>query len=430
MTIEALYDIFLQYPSIKTDTRKLEKGDIFFALKGPNFNANLFALQALRNGAAYAVVDEDIDDDNNEQIIRTNDVLTTLQQLAKYHREQLNIPFIAITGSNGKTTTKELIHAVLSTHYTTYTTEGNLNNHIGIPLTLLRVKKDAQSAVIEMGANHQKEIAGYCEYAEPTHGIITNCGKAHLEGFGGEEGVRKGKGELFDYIRAHSGTVFAFDDYKYLHEMSQGIQNIHWYGTIAGGVTGTVLQSEPFLEVSVTKGADFISVKTQLVGDYNLPNILCTIAVGKHFNVPDEKIKSAIENYIPSNSRSQLIEKGTNKIILDAYNANPTSMRAAIENFTHIPSAKKVLILGGMMELGKDSIDEHENLISLIDSYKWNNVLLVGGDFKYVSNNHTWVSSADEAVKWLRQQNFQQTYFLIKGSRSIQLEKVLPGFEI
>ena len=425
MTIEALYDIFLQYPSIKTDTRKLEKGDIFFALKGPNFNANLFALQALKNGAAYAVVDEDIDDDNNEQIIRTNDVLTTLQQLAKYHREQFNVPFIAITGSNGKTTTKELIHAVLSTHYTTYTTEGNLNNHIGIPLTLLRVKKDAQSAVIEMGANHQKEIAGYCEYAEPTHGIITNCGKAHLEGFGGEEGVRKGKGELFDYIRAHSGTVFAFDDYKYLHEMSQGIQNIHWYGTIAGGVTGTVLQSEPFLEVSVTKGADFNSVKTQLVGDYNLPNILCTIAVGKHFNVPDEKIKSAIENYIPSNSRSQLIEKGTNKIILDAYNANPSSMQAAIENFARLHAERKILMLGGMMELGKESIEEHKKIIELINGYSWRDVILVGGGYNEFAHRYHYFSNAEDAGKWLQKQNFNDTYILVKGSRSMTMEKVL-----
>jgi UDP-N-acetylmuramoyl-tripeptide--D-alanyl-D-alanine ligase len=221
VTIESLYQIFLQHPSIQTDTRKLKQGDLFFALKGPNFNGNLFALKALEMGAAYSIVDEEIGD-ADERIIKTDDTLTTLQDLAKYHREQFNIPFIAITGSNGKTTTKELVSTVLASHFKTYTTEGNLNNHIGIPITLLQVQQDAEIAVIEMGANHQKEIEGYCVYTQPTHGIITNCGKAHLEGFGGIEGVRKGKGELFDYIRTHNGTVFAYDDYDYLHEMSKG----------------------------------------------------------------------------------------------------------------------------------------------------------------------------------------------------------------
>ncbi|MEP7318016.1 MAG: UDP-N-acetylmuramoyl-tripeptide--D-alanyl-D-alanine ligase [Panacibacter sp.] len=424
MSIKALYEIFLQHPSIQTDTRKLQKGDLFFALKGPNFNGNLFALQALENGAAFAITDEPINS-NDERIIATEDVLITLQQLAQYHREQFNIPFIAITGSNGKTTTKELVHAVLSQHYITYTTEGNLNNHIGIPITLLRIKKDAQMALIEMGANHQKEIEGYCVYTQPTHGIITNCGKAHLEGFGGEEGVRKGKGELFDYIREHNGTIFAFDDYSYLHKMAEGIADAVWYGTSAGTVTGNVLQSEPFLEVSITNSTSFTSIKTQLVGDYNLPNVLCAIAVGQHYGVPDEKIKTAIENYIPSNSRSQLVEKGTNKIILDAYNANPTSMKAAIENFAKLHAENKVLMLGGMMELGHESIEEHKNIAALIGEYQWKAVALVGGDFKNITHPFLYFNNSTEAKEWLQLQHFENSYILVKGSRSMQMEKVL-----
>ncbi|HNP21605.1 MAG TPA: UDP-N-acetylmuramoyl-tripeptide--D-alanyl-D-alanine ligase [Panacibacter sp.] len=424
MTIESLYQLFLKHPSIQTDTRKLKEGDIFFALKGPSFNGNLFAKKALENGAAYAVVDEHLED-ANERIIQTTDALTALQQLAKYHREQFSIPFIAITGSNGKTTTKELVHAALSSHYKTYTTQGNLNNHIGIPLTLLSVKKDAEMAVIEMGANHQKEIEGYCKYALPTHGIITNCGKAHLEGFGGVEGVRKGKGELFDFIKATGGAIFAFDDYDYLHSMSEGVTNISWYGTENGAITGHVIQSEPLLEVALTSGVSFANLQTQLVGEYNLPNILCAVAVGKHFNVPEEKIKESIEAYAPDNSRSQLIESGTNKIILDAYNANPTSMKAAIENFAKLHATGKVLMLGGMMELGQESIYEHKAIIALIEQYNWDAVVLVGGDFGKIAHEYVFMNNSTEAGEWLAAQHFENTYLLVKGSRSMQMEKVL-----
>ncbi len=424
MTIEELYKIFKHHPSVETDTRKLQTGDIFFALKGPNFNGNLFALQALNAGAAYAVVDEDIDS-SDKRLLKTDDALATLQQLAKHHREQFKIPFIAITGSNGKTTTKELVHAVLSSHFITYTTKGNLNNHIGIPITILNVKDDAQMAVIEMGANHQKEIEGYCVYTQPTHGIITNCGKAHLEGFGGMEGVRKGKGELFDFLKSRSGAAFAYDDYDYLHKMSKGIDEIFWYGTHRGNVTGHAEQNGHFLKIAMTKGVNFSSLQTQLIGDYNLPNVLCAVAAGKYFNVPDEKIKSAIENYIPSNSRSQLMEKGSNKIILDAYNANPTSMKAAIENFAKINAAQKVLLLGGMMELGEESLQEHENIVALIEKYNWKNVVLVGGDFKNLQHPYHYFNSSPEAKEWLQQQHFENTYLLVKGSRSMQMEKVL-----
>lgn len=425
MTIEQLYELYRQYPSVQTDTRKLKTGDIFFALKGPNFNGNRFATAALEAGSAYAIVDE-APATPNDRIVVVDDVLTTLQQLAKYHRQQFDIPFIAITGSNGKTTTKELVHAVLSAGYKTYTTQGNLNNHIGIPLTLLSVKNDAEMAVIEMGANHLREIAGYCEYTLPTHGIITNCGKAHLEGFGSIEGVRKGKGELYDYLRAHSGTAFVMWDYDYLQTMSAGIPSVVKYGTTNDvDIQGTVQQSEPFLTVSIAKGAALPVMQTQLVGSYNLPNVLVAVTAGKFFKVPDEKIKTAIEQYTPSNSRSQLIEKNGNKFILDAYNANPTSMKLAIENFAGIQAANKVLMLGGMAELGQESLQEHEAIIELIKQHPWKAVVLVGGDFLKLDHPFIKKANSAEAAEWFKAQSFNDTYFLIKGSRSMAMEKVL-----
>jgi UDP-N-acetylmuramoyl-tripeptide--D-alanyl-D-alanine ligase len=425
MTIEQLYHIYEQYPSVQTDTRALKAGDIFFALKGPHFNGNQFAEQALAAGAAYAVVDE-APVAAHEKIIVVKDALDTLQQLAKFHRQQFDIPFIAITGSNGKTTTKELVYAVLSAAYKTYTTQGNLNNHIGVPLTLLRIKKDAQMAVIEMGANHQQEIASYCEYTLPTHGIINNVGKAHLEGFGGVEGVRKGKGELYDFLRAHQGTAFVMWDYDYLQTMSKGIPTIIKYGTEMGDVTGHIRESEPFLSVAITSGTPF-TIQTQLVGSYNLPNVLVAVTVGKHFKIADEVIKKAIEQYAPSNSRSQLIEKGDNKFILDAYNANPSSMRAAIENFAAIHANKKVLMLGAMAELGPESLEEHKQIVSLIRQYPWQQVVLVGGDFMKIDHPFTRQENAEQAGEWFRQQSFHDTYFLIKGSRSMKMEKVLEA---
>ncbi len=425
MTIADLYTLFLQYPSIQTDTRKLKEGDLFFALKGPNFNGNLFAIKALEAGAAYAIIDEEIDA-ANKRLIKVTDALETLQALAKYHRRQFKIPFIAITGSNGKTTSKELIYAVLSSHYTTYTTQGNLNNHIGVPLTLLSIRSDAQMAVIEMGANHQKEIAGYCAYTEPTHGVITNCGKAHLEGFGGVEGVRKGKGELYDYLSATDGTAFVYNDYDYLQTMSTAVKHIVKYGQTEGLVQGSIQSNEPFLEVAITKGFDQpFTIQSQLVGDYNLPNILCAALIGKYFSVPAEKIKSAIEKYTPSNSRSQLIQQGTNTIILDAYNANPTSMKAAIENFAHLHASAKVLMLGGMMELGEESIAEHEAIAHLIKQYSWEKVVLVGGDFGKIEHGFLFFPDSLTAKEWFVQQAFTNTHLLIKGSRSMQMEKIV-----
>ena len=424
MKTSELYKLYLKHPSVKTDTRKIEKGDIFFALKGPNFNGNTFAAQALKSGAAYAVIDEP-EFAVNDKTILVEDALSALQELAKHHRLEFDIPFIAITGSNGKTTSKELVHVVLSSRFKTYTTEGNLNNQIGIPLTILAIKKDAEIAVIEMGANHLKEIQSYCRYTAPTHAVITNCGKAHLEGFGSEEGVRKAKGELFDHIRERGGTAFVMWDYDYLRDMSKGIRSVIKYGTSNADIIGDVLQSDPYLAVTITKGAELPSIETRLVGDYNLPNVLLAVTVGKYFNVPESDIKNSIESYIPSNSRSQLISKDSNKIILDAYNANPTSMKLAIENFSKLHADKKVLILGGMAELGEDSLKEHQALIEHIDDFEWDDVILVGGDF--INLNHPFRSFAHtgEAKAWFKNQHFMNTHFLIKGSRSMQMESIL-----
>ena len=432
-----LYEIYKSYPQVQTDTRQLKKGNLYFALKGPNFNGNEFALQALEQGAAYAIVDETVDASEHlqERIIYVADVLSSLQALAKFHREQFNIPFIAITGSNGKTTTKELVAAVLSSHYTIYTTKGNLNNHIGVPLTLLSIQKDAQFAIIEMGANHLKEIESYCRYTLPTHGLINNCGKAHLEGFGGEEGVRKGKGELYDYLKMHNGIAFINSDLDYLVKMSQGIETVISYGTNSGQlqakefklVTGQNTNDFLALEITASTNAAIAHkiIKTQLVGAYNLPNVLAAISIGLAFEVPVEKIIRAIENYTPTNSRSQLIEWKNNKVILDAYNANPSSMQLAIENFAKIDAAKKILCIGGMRELGKESQAEHQALIEQIKTAHFEKVILVGKEFESCQHAFTYFENSTLAKNWLDQENFSNYFFLIKGSRGIQMEKMI-----
>ena len=424
MTIPSLYNIFLQYPSVETDTRKIKQNDIFFALKGPNFNGNTFAKTALEMGAAYCICDEKTAYEN-DKIIYVEDVLTTLKALAKYHREQFTIPFIAITGSNGKTTTKELVHAVLCKKYICYTTKGNLNNHIGIPLTILSVKKDAEMAVIEMGANHQKEIEEYCTYTLPTHGLIGNCGKAHLEGFGGIEGVRKGKGELYDYIKKTNGTIFINTDYDYLNEMSIGITNQISYGTHNAAYTGEVLHDEHFLEVKITTPASIGNIKTHLAGNYNLPNILSAVCIGKHFGVADEDIKQALETYIPSNSRSQIMQHGSNTILLDAYNANPSSMKVAIENFAAMDGKNKIVILGGMMELGYESLQEHQGIVDLLLKYDWNKIVLTGKDYKNLPESILHFTTSDETAAWFKQANITDSFILVKGSRGMAMEKIL-----
>ncbi len=426
-SIEFLYEIFKQHPQVQTDTRKLKTGDIYFALKGPNFNGNLFAANALELGASYAIVDEAITLDTKweEQVLKVDDSLLCLQSLAKLHRTKFTIPFIGITGSNGKTTTKELVAAVLSSHFKTYTTQGNLNNHIGVPITLLSVHADAQMAVIEMGANHLKEIESYCSYAMPNFGLITNCGKAHLEGFGSEEGVKKAKGELFDYLRVNKGAAFIMSDYDYLVQMSEGINEVVSYGTKTGKVQGIAHSTNGMLAVEFTKGFNIQNIQTQLVGDYNLPNVLAAVTIGMHFNVPAEKIKTALENYTPTNSRSQLIRWKENDIILDAYNANPTSMQLAIENFAKLQAPHKILFLGGMRELGESSIKEHQQLINIIEQFTFDNVILVGGDFKACKHPYLYFEDALLAKDWLNQQHLKGYSILIKGSRGFQMEQLI-----
>lgn len=428
MSIEQLYEIYKQHPSVQTDTRKLKEGDIYFALKGPNFNGNTFAQQALDAGAAYAIVDE-IEYATDNGCIYVDDVLTTLQALAKHHRQQFNIPFIGITGSNGKTTTKELVTTVLKTKFETYATHGNLNNHIGVPLTLLSIPLTAQMAVIEMGANHQKEIASYCEIALPTHGIITNCGKAHIEGFGGIEGVRKGKGELYDFLRANNGTIFRNTDLDYLYDMANGIEQQVTYGSADAQYIGKPLMDDVLLKVAMLSTGAEATIQTQLVGAYNFPNVMVAVAVGLHFDISIDDIKNAIATYQPDNSRSQWMKLGSNNIILDAYNANPTSMRAAIINFAGAALEHKMLWLGGMKEMGDAEEQEHKELVALVQEYDWNNVILVGKEFNGLTNGLLHFNTSAEARDYILHHKPMDSSILIKGSRGSKMELLLEALK-
>lgn len=421
MNTGQLYNIYLQHPLVLTDTRRISPGGIFFALKGANFNGNAFAATALEMDAAYAVVDE-VEYAVNDRCILVPDVLTALQQLARHHRRQFNMPVIAITGSNGKTTTKELVTTVLRQSYVTYATIGNLNNHIGVPLTLLQIQKDAQIAVVEMGANHQKEIASYCTIAEPTHGIITNCGKAHIEGFGGEEGVRKGKGELYDHLRLNNGTAFRNTDMAYLEDMASGIVHQVTYGAGDATYTGRASMRDVFLSVSFQHAGVEETIDTHLVGAYNFPNVMTAIAVGLHFGIAPAAIKAAIEAYIPDNSRSQWIQKGSNKVILDAYNANPSSMQAAIENFAGSALNNKILWIGAMKEMGPAEAEEHLALVSLMAGHTWQDVILVGKEFDGLQAGFKWFPDSTAAAAYVREHMPQNSSILIKGSRGSRME--------
>ncbi len=426
MEITRLYELYLQHPAVQTDTRKIKAGEIFFALSGENFNGNTFAAQALEKGAACAVID-DASFAINERCILVPNALETLQQLAKYHRSQFTIPFIAITGSNGKTTTKELVAAVLSTRFTTYATEGNLNNHIGVPLTMLKIKNDAQMAIIEMGANHRKEIESYCSIAMPTHGIITNCGKAHIEGFGGIEGVRKAKGELYDFIRASQGTIFRNTDLDYLEQMAAGIAHQVTYGSANAEYIGKPIMDGVFLNIAMLTAHTETTIHTHLVGAYNAPNVLVAIAAGLHFGISIDVIKQAIAAYNPDNSRSQWLQKGTNKIILDAYNANPTSMRAAIINFAEADLPNKMLWIGGMKEMGAEEHNEHLELVALIGQYHWKDVMLVGKEFRDLHNSYTWFENSADAAAFVRSHKPEHSSILIKGSRGSKMEVLMEA---
>jgi UDP-N-acetylmuramoyl-tripeptide--D-alanyl-D-alanine ligase len=426
MEIHELYQLFLQSTGITTDTRKIEKGQLYFALNGGNFNGNTFASKALEQGASYAVIDE-VEFKINDNCILVDDVLNTLQQLGNYHLNQVKPKaVIGITGSNGKTTTKELVHAVLNTTFKTHYTKGNLNNHIGIPLTLLEMKPDTEIAVIEMGANHQKEIESYCKYVEPTHGIITNCGKAHLEGFGGVEGIRKGKGELYDYLKQHQGLVFVNGDDAILVNMLQerSMPDFISYGNNSSNkYNSKILIENPFLKIQF----EDIEIDSHLFGSYNYSNIMCAIAVGKHFGVSNQQIQNAISNYHPENARSQVIEKNGYQLILDAYNANPTSMLHALESFAKSSDKKKMVILGDMFELGDDAPKEHQHIANLSEQLKFDNIILVGNEFSKTQTSDAVLKfkTTEAAHIWFQQQDFTGSEILLKGSRSMKMEKIL-----
>lgn len=424
--IGSLYEKYLASPSIQTDTRKLRPGDIYWSLRGANFDGNDFAADALQKGAAFVVTDRPTETPA-EKTIRVADGLSALQALAKHHRKTLGIPVIAITGSNGKTTTKELTGAVLSSHFKTAVTKGNLNNHIGVPLTLLSIAKDDEIAVVEMGANHQGEIAAYCEIALPDHGVITNIGKAHLEGFGGQEGVKKGKGELYTFLQQQKGKIFLHTDDAMLCEMASNPDRIIGYGQKQGLVTGSPHGNGPFLTATVETPAGKMEIASQLVGGYNFPNLLCAAAVGTWFGVPLNKIRSALEAYRPGNGRSQWESMAGMNVVLDAYNANPTSMKTAIENFAAIGAGKKILLLGSMAELGPESEREHIALVDLINSYPWDHVGLVGSGFNGIDHKYESFTDAKSAGVWLKSIAKEGAYLLLKGSRASQMEKAIDS---
>ncbi len=432
--IQQLYSHFQKYQAICTDTREIKPNAIFFALKGDNFNANQFAEKAIHSGCALAVIDEEQYKIDGRFIV-VEDVLTALQELANYHRKQLSIPLIGITGTNGKTTTKELINAVLSQKYKVLATRGNLNNHIGVPLTLLSITKEHQMAIIEMGANHQEEIAMLCNFAEPDFGMITNIGKAHLEGFGGYEGVIKAKREMYDFIKERNGILFVNSDNDLLKKLSDGIKQVNYGTGNENEFIGLFEESNPFVHFKCKSKTDTDSIdnkqsiKTQLTGKYNFENILAAACIGNYFGVSDEQIKIALENYIPSNNRSQVVQTANNFLLLDAYNANPSSMRAAIENFAEMKQPNKMVILGDMLELGSESAKEHHDIVKLLLQKNISNVVLVGWHFTEAcegSNAKTFATSGD-AYQYLSHLNLKNTTILIKGSRGIKLEKVVDA---
>lgn len=429
--IESLYQLFLKSNLVSTDTRDIKKGSIFFSLKGPNYNANHFALEALKLGAAYSVIDEDIHN-NDDRLFKVDDALIALQQLAKHHRKQMGIPVLAVTGSNGKTTTKELLNCVLNKKYQTLATIGNLNNHIGVPLTLLRIDKTTEFAIIEMGANHQKEIEQLCDIALPTHGLITNVGKAHLEGFGGFDGVIKGKTEMYTFLKNNNGIIFCNSDNTWLTPNCKDYLNVYYYGTTnTSEVQGNLISDHDYLTIEWKNknNPNKTLAKTQIPGRYNFENIMAAIAVGNYFGIDSEKIKKAIESYTSNNQRSQLIQKSNNTIMLDAYNANPTSMEAAIKNFDSNFKQPKIVLLGDMYELGEDENIEHKRIVDILNQSDFKQVILVGQRFKrhkeYI--NALFFDNSLLASEWIKSQHFTGCNILIKGSRSSKMEVVLDG---
>jgi len=426
--IRELYEIFKDSPIISTDSRHIPQDSIFFALKGENFNGNLFAIDALAQGAKVAVVDDPGIENVNGRIIKVDDALQALQQLAIVHRQQLKIPVIGITGSNGKTTSKELIRSVLSEKFKTFATSGNLNNHIGVPLSILSITNNTEIAIIEMGANHQGEIAELCEISQPDFGIITNIGKAHLEGFGGLEGVIKAKTELYKYIKHHKGKLFVNADDPLLMEKSSGLDGILYGTSKNNSLSGEVTGKFPFLSVDLNINGQVYQTESNLIGSYNFANIMAAACIGKYFGVKPELIKQGISSYKPENNRSQWLETTNNKIILDAYNANPSSMKLALENFAESPYARKAMILGDMLELGDYAQTEHEFIVELAVNYDFEKIVLIGKNFKSFSSSYPICQSFEDvmsAKKELEKINLKNYTILLKGSRGVKLEKLL-----
>ncbi|MBS1519948.1 MAG: UDP-N-acetylmuramoyl-tripeptide--D-alanyl-D-alanine ligase [Bacteroidetes bacterium] len=440
MTTADLYKIFQKHPVISTDTRKIATGSLFFALKGEKFDANTFAEQAIASGAAYAVIDNPEYQKGNQYLL-VEDVLAALQDLARYHRRQLTIPVVGLTGTNGKTTTKELINAVLSQHFNTYATQGNLNNHIGVPLTILSINASHEAAVIEMGANHQKEIELLCTISQPSHGLITNVGKAHLEGFGGVEGVKKGKGELYDYLKASGGVTFVNGDSADLMTMQQarGLENLVLYGTgnPSNLVSGKIIENSPYLILKWTNNStsESYEVKSQLTGAYNLDNILAAICIGVYFKLSPEEINAGISGYQPKNNRSQITQTATNTLICDYYNANPSSMAVAIENLGKIEAKHKVLVLGDMFEMGQESAVEHAAIIKKAMETPVDERIFIGGEFvsqksevRSRKSEAIFYNTAEDAIAALKANPIRNATVLIKGSRGMALERLVELF--
>ena len=424
MELNQIHKLFLACSAVSTDTRNISQNAFFFALKGPNFNANAFAVQALKSGASYAVIDEVVQP-MSDSFILVDNVLKTLQDLARFHRDYLGLPVVALTGSNGKTTTKELINAALKQRFKTIATIGNLNNHIGVPLTLLSMNADTEVGVVEMGANHANEIALLCSIAKPNVGYITNFGKAHLEGFGSEQGVVVAKSELYDYLKANKGLIIMnSDDAKQEKQVGQYSNTFSFSEYKQASINISLLDSQPFLNVSLVD----IVIKTNLVGVYNFHNIAAALAVGSFFNLTPQQLKSGIEAYVPANNRSQIIQQNSNQILLDAYNANPSSMEVALENFKGTQNSNKLAILGDMFELGANSAKEHLEIVNQAILTKGCVFYFIGSLFfeqKIAHSTFLFFETFKELQSHLEEITISNTSILIKGSRGMALERVL-----
>ena len=423
MSIIDLYDLFIHNPQITTDSRNCPKGSIFFALKGDKFDGNQYAGKALASGCVYAVIDNP-DYYIGERTILVDNVLKTLQQLAHHHRKVLGLPIIGITGTNGKTTTKELLAAVLSTKFNLLYTEGNFNNHIGVPLTLLRLTHDHEMAVIEMGASHPGDIKELVDIVHPNYGIITNVGRAHLEGFGSFEGVIRTKGELYDYIRRSKGKIFIKKENEYLQSIAKGIEQITYGNGDDAFASGQVVSCDPFLVFNWKQQGKLHTVETHMIGSYNLDNVLAAVAVGRFFKIPAERISRAIAAYEPTNNRSQFKKTENNELIIDAYNANPSSMKVALDNFITMPVQPKAIILGDMRELGPTSDELHTEVVEQIKKGQFDKVFLCGEHFSKVGKEFSPFATTEAMVEELRKQPLKGYHILIKGSHSMGLEKL------